>query len=121
MKKLYFAIIAALLSSAPALAKSQDWWLVSGAPGAAKIEFIDAASIKRSGNSIKFDVATYWSNGRSLERELKMDCDVKPDDATYSELWNFACGSDEVRMNSGLKLGQNQPEWLAKTVFTMPS
>ncbi len=121
MKKLTIAIVAAACASTPILAKSQDWWLVSGEPGAAKVEFIDAASIDRSGASVTFDVATYWNNGRQMERELTMNCDVEPDAASYSELWNFACGSQDVRMSSGLMLGQTKPEWLAKTVFAMPS
>ncbi len=121
MKKLSIAVSVALLASAPSYAAQPDWWMVSGGPGEASVQFIDAASIKRKNTSVSFDVATYWNNGRQMERKLTMRCNEKPENAGYADMWKFACGSDEVRMSSGLKLGPTEPEWFAKTVFSMPA
>ena len=127
MKKLTIAILATVFISAPlfaqtqAFAQTRDWWLVSGEPGDTVVQFIDAASVEKTDFSVSFDVATYWSNGRSMERELTMKCNEKPVANAYVDLWKFACGSDEIRMSSALKLGSTKPDWLAKTVFTMPS
>lgn len=121
MKKLTIAILATVFISVPLFAQTQDWWLVSGEPGDTVVQFIDAASVEKTDFSVSFDVATYWSNGRSMERELTMKCNEKPVANAYVDLWKFACGSDEIRMSSALKLGSTKPDWLAKTVFTMPS
>lgn len=121
MKKLMIAITAFIFASAPALALGEDWWLVSGEPGDTSVQFIDASSVEKQGNSMSFDVATYWSNGRSMERDLTMNCNVRPGAESYAELWTFACGTEELRMKSALKLGSQTPEWLANTIFTMPT
>ena len=121
MKKVSIAITAAIFASAPSVAAAPDWWMVSGGPGESSVQFVDAASIQKASSSVSFDVATYWSNGRQMERQLTMRCDEKPTNATYADMWKFACGSDKIRMSSGLKLGPTEPEWLAKTMFSMPA
>lgn len=121
MKKVSIAILAAFAGSAPALAQAPDWWLVSGGPGETSVQFIDAESITKRGSVVSFDVATYWGNGRNMARELTISCNEQPVGSRYTELQEFACGSDETRMSTGLKLGSTEPEWLAKTVLAMPS
>ncbi len=121
MSKFGIAIAATILASTPAIAAKPDWWLVSGGPGASSVQFIDAASIRKSSGSVSFDVATYWGNGRNMERRLTISCTEKTAGSLYSELQQFACGSDDTRMSTGVKLGSTDPNWLAKTVLSMPS
>jgi len=121
MKTMRIAILASIVASTPALAENEDWWLVSGEPGDTSVQFIDAASVNRDRSSVSFGVATYWSNGRSMERNLTMDCDKKPVAESYRDLWQFACGSEEIRLRTALKLGSQEPGWLAKTIFSMSS
>ncbi len=121
MKNTGILIAASIFASTPALAATPDWWLVSGEPGASSVQFIDASSIRKSGGSVSFDVATYWGNGRNMERELTISCNEQTPGSPYSDLQQFACGSDETRMSTGLKLGSQSPEWMAKTLMSMPS
>lgn len=121
MSKFGIAIAAATMASTPAMAAAPDWWLVSGAPGASSVQFIDASSIRKKSGSVTFDVATYWGNGHNMERKLTISCNEKIAGSPYSDLQQFACGSDETRMSTGVKLGSTDPDWLAKTVLSMPS
>lgn len=121
MKKFGILIAATMFASAPASAAAPDWWLVSGEPGASSVQFIDVASIIKKGGSVSFDVATYWGNGHNMERKLTISCSEQTAGSPYSELQQFACGSDETRMSTGVKLGSTDPDWLAKTVLSMPS
>ncbi len=121
MKKLSIAIAATIVASTPSFAAAPDWWLVSGGPGAPSVQFVDAASIKKIGGAVSFDVATYWGNGRNMERALTISCNEQPGGSPYADLQKFACGSDETRMNTALKLGSMDLDWMAKTVLAMPS
>lgn len=121
MKKVVISVAAIAFVTTSAFAQDQDWWLVSGQPGDDSAQFIDANSVERNGATVSFDVATYWSNGSNMDRELTMNCNQRPATESYAELWTFACGSEETRMSSALKLGPTDPEWMAKTVFGMPS
>lgn len=121
MKRLSTAIATTIFASAPSFATAPDWWLVSGGPGDTSVKFVDAASIEKKGGAVSFDVATYWGNGRNMERELTISCSEEAVGSPYTDLQQFACGSAETRMNTGLKLGSTDPDWLAKTVLAMPS
>ena len=121
MKQLSIAIAATVFASTPSIAAAQDWWLVSGGPGASSVQFVDVASIRTRSGAVSFDVATYWGNGRNMERALTFRCDQKPVSGLYAELKNFACSSKEARMSTALKLGTTEREWMAKTLLAMPS
>lgn len=121
MKKIAMLIAASLFVGTPAMAAAPDWWLVSGEPGAASVQFIDASSIRKQRGSVTIDVATYWGNGHNMERTLTMSCDQHIASSRHAELQTFACGSNETRMSTGVKLGSTKPGWLAKTVMSMPS
>ncbi len=121
MKKTGILIATSIFASTPVMAAAPDWWLVSGQPGASSVQFIDASSIRKKRGSVSFDVATYWGNGRNMERELTISCKEQTAGSPYSDLQQFACGSEETRMSTGLKLGPQSPEWMAKTILSMPS
>ena len=117
MNRIAIAVAATILASTPAMAAAPDWWLVSGAPGASSVQFIDASSIRKNGGSVSFDVATYWGNGSNMERKLTISCNEQTAGSPYSDLQQFACGSDETRMSTAVKLGSTDPDWLARTVL----
>jgi hypothetical protein len=114
------AISIIAISATSASAQATDWWWVSGRPGADNVYFVDAESVVKNGNKVTFVQASFKRSGETKYAVLTMNCDLPQRDADVDALRDFACASQDIRMQNALSLGGTEPRQLAVTIFSMP-
>lgn len=111
--------IAAGLALVSTQASAADWWWVSGQPGSSVVQFVDAESVVREGETVTFLTARVErSDQTARETRETLRCDLEEGDAA---LRRFACATDEQRMHFAAMLGPLTPLYAARAVFATPA
>jgi len=117
MKSTGKAILAMALSTAPMQAQAAEWWYVLGSQDAQTIQFVDTDSTIRTHNTVTLAVQRFNRVGKAFRSVETIRCDAAAPGPDARVLRDFACGTLDRRMNSGVILGEMTPAQATQIVF----
>lgn len=119
-KLLKFIIPATMTALSPAMAQSErdpEWWLVLDESNGQSAQFVDLASMTRSGQTVEVSALVLNRSGDRETKEMTVYCGTSGGEPVT----NFVCGSEEYRTATGLILGMVSPDEMAQMLFAAQS